>query len=202
MEYRKLKTQILELRQKGLTYNQIQKELSCSKGTIAYHCQKIKNNSDIINNNRREIYESLNEINSWDNQIKNKILYLYNYGICLTEIADVLESSYLAIKGFCKNLPKSDYSSLSNYEKVKRRRKKLKLLAVIHKGSKCERCGYNNCLEVMEFHHIDPNKKEFTIAQRCNTSWKKIKKELQKCNIYCANCHREIHNNTMKDGWQ
>lgn len=41
-----MKQRILELREQGYTYNQIQKELNCSKGTIAYHLgegQKQKN---------------------------------------------------------------------------------------------------------------------------------------------------------------
>lgn len=32
-----MKEKILELREKGYTYNQIKKELGCSKGTISYH---------------------------------------------------------------------------------------------------------------------------------------------------------------------
>lgn len=36
--YGKLKEQILELRSKGYTYNQIKNTLNCSKGTIAFHC--------------------------------------------------------------------------------------------------------------------------------------------------------------------
>lgn len=35
-----MKEQILKLREEGKTYNQIQKELKCSKGTISYHCGK------------------------------------------------------------------------------------------------------------------------------------------------------------------
>lgn len=42
-----MKEKILKLRAEGKTYNQIKKELNCSKGTIAYHCgigqkQKVK----------------------------------------------------------------------------------------------------------------------------------------------------------------
>lgn len=33
-----MKEQILELRNSGKTYNEIQKELGCSKSTISYHC--------------------------------------------------------------------------------------------------------------------------------------------------------------------
>ena len=35
-----MKDKILELRSQGKTYNQIQKELGCSKGTISFHCGK------------------------------------------------------------------------------------------------------------------------------------------------------------------
>ena len=41
-----MKEKILQLRSEGKTYDQIKKELGCSKGTIAYHCgegQKEKN---------------------------------------------------------------------------------------------------------------------------------------------------------------
>ena len=37
---RGIKKDILRLRSKGKTYEQIAKELNCSKGTIAYHCNK------------------------------------------------------------------------------------------------------------------------------------------------------------------
>lgn len=37
---RGIKKDILRLRSEGKTYEQIAKELSCSKGTIAYHCNK------------------------------------------------------------------------------------------------------------------------------------------------------------------
>jgi orotate phosphoribosyltransferase-like protein len=39
--HRNLTPQILEMRNRGLTYRQIQKELQCSKGTINYICRKI-----------------------------------------------------------------------------------------------------------------------------------------------------------------
>jgi len=35
---KKLKEKIIELKKSGLSYNEIQKKLNCSKGTISYHC--------------------------------------------------------------------------------------------------------------------------------------------------------------------
>ena len=77
---------------------------------------------------------------------------------------------------------------------VHTRRKKVRTLAVDYKGGKCERCGYDRCPDALEFHHLDPAKKDFAIYSKGYTrSWQKVKVELDKCMIVCANCHRELH---------
>lgn len=38
--YKKIKNKILELREQGKSYTEIQKILGCSKGTISFHCGK------------------------------------------------------------------------------------------------------------------------------------------------------------------
>ena len=79
-------------------------------------------------------------------------------------------------------------------EAVQRRREKLKLLAVEYKGGECEVCGYKKCVNALEFHHIDPNEKEFGVGENGYTrSIEDIKKELYKFILVCSNCHREIH---------
>lgn len=81
-----------------------------------------------------------------------------------------------------------------NVISVDKRRKKLKILAIEYKGGKCEKCGYDKCKAALEFHHLDPNEKDFGIASKGYTrSWEAVKKELDKCIMVCANCHREIH---------
>jgi transcription elongation factor Elf1 len=59
---------------------------------------------------------------------------------------------------------------------------------------KCEECGENHpaCLD---FHHIDPSKKDFSISQIKQYAWgdEKIEKEIKKCIVLCANCHRKYH---------
>lgn len=73
-------------------------------------------------------------------------------------------------------------------------RKFYKQWGVEYKGNKCQCCGYNNCLDALEFHHLNPNEKDFNILDRNLTyDWEKIKNELDKCILVCANCHREIH---------
>lgn len=67
-------------------------------------------------------------------------------------------------------------------------------MAVELKGGRCEQCGYNRCIEALEFHHIDSQEKDFNISQRGYTrSWDRVVKELGKCIMLCANCHRELH---------
>jgi len=79
-------------------------------------------------------------------------------------------------------------------EGVAKRRKKIRLKAIETLGGKCIKCGYNKYPEVLEFHHRDPAQKEFNISKEgyC-MSWEKTYKEIQKCDLLCANCHRELH---------
>lgn len=65
--------------------------------------------------------------------------------------------------------------------------------AVEYKGGKCERCGYDRCIDALEFHHIDPNQKDKSFGNMKLMRWDKQKKELELCILVCANCHREIH---------
>ena len=77
---------------------------------------------------------------------------------------------------------------------VQKRRHKLKQMSIEYKGNKCFICNYNKCKNALEFHHINPNEKNFSIGEKGITrSWEIIKKELDKCILVCSNCHREIH---------
>ena len=77
---------------------------------------------------------------------------------------------------------------------VVKRRRKVRLLAIEHLGGKCMRCGYSKYPEVLEFHHKNPANKEFNVSRKGHCrSWKRIEKEIEKCVLLCANCHREVH---------
>lgn len=79
-------------------------------------------------------------------------------------------------------------------EAVQKRRVKVKKMAIDYKGGCCSKCGYNKCESALEFHHLDPSEKDFGIGSKGYTrSWEKVKKELDKCVLLCANCHRETH---------
>ena len=77
---------------------------------------------------------------------------------------------------------------------VQKRREKVRLMAVSYKGSCCQICGYDRCIEALEFHHLDPTQKDFGISYKGYTrSWERVKEEADKCLLLCANCHREFH---------
>lgn len=57
----------------------------------------------------------------------------------------------------------------------------------------CSICGYNNCLEAIEFHHVNPKEKEFRLSEMASRKKEIIQLEMSKGILVCANCHREIH---------
>ncbi len=86
-----------------------------------------------------------------------------------------------------------------NITAVKKRRKKLRQMALDMKGGKCMMCGYSRDQTALDFHHLDEKSKEFGLSDRGLTrSWEKTKLEVEKCVLVCANCHREIHSGLIK----
>jgi len=86
-----------------------------------------------------------------------------------------------------------DEHGLNKYT-LKGLEKKLELIELF--GGKCEKCGYDKNIAAFDFHHKDGYEKNFEIKISL-LKWKKddeILEEALKCNLLCANCHREIHN--------
>lgn len=67
----------------------------------------------------------------------------------------------------------------------------------LKRGGKCERCGYNTYLGALDFHHIDPSCKDFTVGNR-DFRLKDCIEETKKCILICSNCHRELHADVWK----
>ena len=68
-----------------------------------------------------------------------------------------------------------------------------KMEIVRYKGGKCCCCDYDRNIDALEFHHVEPNKKDFNISKIRNRKLESIKHEVDKCILVCANCHKEIH---------
>jgi len=71
--------------------------------------------------------------------------------------------------------------------------KETKRRAIEYLGGKCKCCGYDKCMEALEFHHRNPKEKDVNWTKLRLRSWDKIRAELDKCDCLCANCHRETH---------
>lgn len=86
------------------------------------------------------------------------------------------------------------------YIKQQERALKRKMDLITYKGGKCEICGYDKNIAALDFHHINPDDKSFQLDARhlSNTNIEKIKEEVDKCILVCANCHREIHNPSLQ----
>jgi len=66
-------------------------------------------------------------------------------------------------------------------------------------GGKCERCGYNDYIEALCFHHIDPTTKLFEISSGLTKGINELLKEVDKCALLCNNCHIEVHMSNDED---
>ena len=87
------------------------------------------------------------------------------------------------------------YSQNSNSKDVVNfiQRRKADLKSVFH--SKCCLCGFSEVQTALEFHHVNPQEKDFGICQS-NAQTKALEKQLEemkKCILVCSNCHRGIH---------
>lgn len=68
--------------------------------------------------------------------------------------------------------------------------------AVRYKGSHCIDCRLHltdSHYSVFEFHHTEPAEKDHDWTKLRLKSWVRIQKELNKCVLLCANCHRLRH---------
>jgi hypothetical protein len=80
---------------------------------------------------------------------------------------------------------------------VRRKKEARDYVIKVKKNSVCEKCGEKRWW-VLDFHHVD-NKKE-VISKLLSHGIEIVKKEIKKCKILCANCHRDLHyqeNNEM-----
>jgi len=100
---------------------------------------------------------------------------------------------------YCKECVQK--TTLANYNKNKekwnkttRKNKKLQRQRINeYKNSlNCLKCGESRNW-LLDFHHKDPNQKDFQISQGERYGWEKVKKEIEKCIVLCSNCHRDFH---------
>lgn len=55
-------------------------------------------------------------------------------------------------------------------------------------GNKCQKCGYDNCINALEFHHEDMIR-----DRKIRQEWRNRKWNYDGVSLLCANCHAEEH---------
>jgi predicted transcriptional regulator len=178
-----MKEKVLELRREGKSVNVIQKITGLSKSTVSKYCKdnglggradgKVRLSDDKVKE-INEYYQTHTRQETADffNMSPHSVKYYVEKKVTLLTDEERIRNNYLHVKSF-------------------RRRNKER--AVEYKGGECVKCGYKKCIIALEFHHLDPEKKDFTPSSNMNMSWDKIKEELDKCILLCSNCHRELH---------
>ena len=99
--------------------------------------------------------------------------------------AEHARKHYLANKEKCKARAKhfTKITTLKNRELSERYRKLVG----------CKRCGYNECIQALEYHHVGVKDRNVSLLVGHGCSTKRVKNEIRKCIVLCTNCHRELH---------
>jgi hypothetical protein len=73
-----------------------------------------------------------------------------------------------------------------------------RLLSELKAVSGCLQCGeaHPDCLD---FHHRDAGAKSFTVCKSKRWAWDTLLREVEKCDILCANCHRKLEAQKRRD---
>jgi len=98
---------------------------------------------------------------------------------------------------FVYNRKSGHSKTICNSCRVTKARNKRNERIYEYKGNSCEKCGYNRSKKALCFHHIKPEDKLFAIANSWSKSWDRVRNELDKCILLCANCHAEMHDKNI-----
>jgi len=85
------------------------------------------------------------------------------------------------------------YKNIDKIRQYKQKARKLRIEYIKKiKEVPCKDCGIQYPSYVMDFDHFEENSKTETVNRLAGTraGWKRLKQEIEKCHIVCANCHR------------
>lgn len=94
----------------------------------------------------------------------------------------------------CRVKKENGKTNPNNWARQRERHIRLKKHFVAELGGKCNYCGYAKNLAALQFHHIEEKTIALDARSLGNISESRLRKELDKCLLLCANCHFEFHN--------
>lgn len=125
---------------------------------------------------------------------KLEIQQYYDQNPNIKKVAQYFHISYHVLRRFIKFKHRTKTKRKRDTETY---RNNIKRQLVDYKGGRCSICGYDKYIGALEFHHLNPNKKDFGISGGTK-SFETLRPEVDKCILVCSNCHREIHTNVIK----
>lgn len=91
------------------------------------------------------------------------------------------------------------YNELNYRSKKKKKKENYQKLREYLLSHPCEMCG-NGDLLVLEFDHLRDKEENISVLVANGNTWSRIKREIDKCQVLCANCHRiKTHQGTWRD---
>lgn len=156
----------LYLNQK-LSQREIAKKLNCSQTNVRYYLSKYG-----LRRNKRRI------VSDPSDKLCPKCL-------STKPISEFYKAHKRARGSWCKTCMT---------KQVVERQRRYKAEYVRQKGGCCRACGFHKYLGALEFHHIDPSKKESKMAKITRSpDSPEVQAELAKCVLLCSNCHKMVH---------
>jgi hypothetical protein len=167
----------------GFTQREIAERLKCSQTNVRYWLKKYGLTTILGPHGKRN-------------------LDVYS-GVCLDCGPDSqsLDNFYLRENGTPLSFCKTHHNTRTG-NNISSRRRAVKMRMVEHLGGVCMRCKFDGmkCQAAMEFHHRDPTQKDFLLSDHPHLKdWDLIVKELNKCDLLCATCHRIVHDEMRMD---
>lgn len=119
----------------------------------------------------------------------NKKYYDSHKQQILDNVAAYVELNKEKVKQYQSQYRQENFDKLKEYRKEHDINKRKKMDAY---KTPCAKCSEDR-LYILDFHHIDPSTKCFTIGDSYRGDSNKVQEEVNKCVCLCANCHREFH---------
>lgn len=117
----------------------------------------------------------------------DKIIALRIKGMSFKAIAKAIPCSLGTINYFL-----SDGAKEKTIKRNRDRRRKMSLKIKTEHGGACVVCGYDKCIQALEFDHLEPKNKEYTVSSMRDKLSPALR-EAAKCLLLCCRCHRERH---------
>ena len=169
---------IKTLRLENKTYKEILLSVNITEDKLIKVCRKLKLNKGV--NINRKLFNN-DEVNEYYLKVKS-----------LRQTAKKFNTTRTTLKKIINTEEFKKEKIITKSQAVIDWRKRSKLILIESMGGKCEICGYNKSINALQFHHKNPEEKDFAIGSK-SYSIKRLLKEASKCILVCANCHIELH---------